>query len=187
MRVIYKRLFVLVVVLMLSLGSWAVWKPISESTAPNLAWIAWFIVVFVTAIAFYGNYYIAFLQGVNEIARIQRWQMWLALAAIISSSLVLFLGGNLLAVVISYQLWGIVTFFVNRWLKNTVHDGRGKAISDARQISPHVWEAVWPAAWRSAIGVIMSVGLIQLSGVVYAQVGETAKVASYLLGLQIIR
>lgn len=187
MKVIYKRLSALVFVLALSLGSLAVWKPISESTIPDLAWIAWLVVVFTTTIALYGNYYLAYLQGVNEIARIQRWQMGFALASVATSSIVLFLGGDLLALTLSHQLWLIANVIFNRWLKNTVHDGRGKAISQITKRSSHIWDVIWPAAWRSGIGVLMSAGLIQLSGIIYAQLAETAKVASYLLGLQIIR
>jgi hypothetical protein len=187
MKVIYKRLSVLVFVLALSLGSLAVWKSISESTVPHLAWMAWLVVVFTTTITLYGNYYLAYLQGVNEIARIQRWQMGFGLASIATSSIVLFLGGNLLALTLSHQLWLLANVIFNRWLKNTVHHGQGKAISQITKLSPHIWEVVWPAAWRSGIGMLMSAGLINLSGIIYAQLAETAKVASYLLGLQIIR
>jgi len=187
MKVIYKRLSALVFVLALSLGSLAVWKPISESTTPDLAWVAWLIVVFTTTITLYGNYYLAYLQGINEIARIQRWQMGFALASVATSSIVLFLGGDLLALTLSHQLWLIANVIFNRWLKNTVHHGKGRAISEVTKPSSHIWDVVWPAAWRSGIGILMSAGLIQLSGVIYAQLAETAKVASYLLGLQIIR
>ncbi len=187
MKVIYKRLSALVFVLALSLGSLAVWKPISESTAPDLAWIAWLVVVFTTTITLYGNYYLAYLQGINEIARIQRWQMGFALASVATSSIVLFLGGDLLALTLSHQLWLIANVIFNRWLKNTVYHGKGREISQITKRLSDVWEVVWPAAWRSGIGVLMSAGLINLSGIIYAQLGETAKVASYLLGLQIIR
>ncbi|KOR32965.1 hypothetical protein TI05_03880 [Achromatium sp. WMS3] len=187
MKLIYKRLSVLVFILALSLGSLAVWKPISQSTAPDSAWMAWLIVISSTSIILYGNYYLAYLQGINEIAKIQRWQMGFALMSVVTSSITLLIGGNLLALTLVRQSWMIANVIFNRWLKNTVHHGQGKKISLIKKQSAQIWDVIWPAAWRSGIGVLISAGLIQLSGVIYAQLAETDKVASYLLGLQIIR
>ena len=50
-----------------------------------------------------------------------------------------------------------------------------------------VFAAVWPSAWRSGIGHFMSYGLIQASGVLYAQVASATSIASYLLTLRLIQ
>ncbi len=49
-----------------------------------------------------------------------------------------------------------------------------------------MFAAVWSSAWRSGLGIVMSHGLIQLSGVIYAQFGSTEQVAMYLLSLQLM-
>ena len=187
MKFIYKRLSIIVFIIALSLGSLSVSSSVSESTNPDLAWIAWLVVVFTTIITLYGNYYQAYLQGINEVARIQRWQMFFVFASVVTSSVVLSVGGGLLALTLSNQVWLIANVAFNRWLKNTVHNGLGKAISQTKQRNPHIWKVVWPAAWRSGIGVFMSIGLINISGIIYAQLTTTDEVASYLLGLQIAR
>jgi len=180
MIVVYKRLSIFVFFLAISLGSLAVWKPISESTEPHLSWVAWFMVVITSAITVYGNIYIAYLQGINEIARIQRWQMFFSIVSIVTSSIILFFSESLFLLTLSSQSWLIANIIFNRRLRNVFPSKNAK-------LSPHIWNIVWPAAWRSGIGILMSAGLIQISGVIYAQLADAAKTASYLLGLQIMR
>jgi hypothetical protein len=45
---------------------------------------------------------------------------------------------------------------------------------------------IWQPAWRSGISGIMSNGLTQLTGVLYAQIGTAETVAAYLLALRVI-
>src|SRR6202012_3480933 len=49
-----------------------------------------------------------------------------------------------------------------------------------------VLRALWPATWRSGIGVLASHGIIQSSGLVYSQLAPAADLASYLLALRVV-
>lgn len=186
MRAIYLRLTGISIFLLATLGTWALVKPVSATADITSAWIAWGVILIVSTLTLLGNTYNAYLQGVNEIALLRRWEALTSLGAIASTFLVLLLGGGLLGLVIAHQSWKVLNILRNRWLCTKVEDGRFQKFRGWK-IDPTVFNAVWSSAWRSGLGVFMTYGLVQLSGIIYAQVGEVSKVASYLLALRLIQ
>ena len=185
MRVIYTRLTLAVVVALGTFGTWAVTRPIAQSQDATTAWMAWGVILLGSTVVLRGNTYSAYLQGMNQIALLRRWEALTGLGAALTSFSVLLLGGGLLGLVIAHQSWMILSVLRNRWLCRALDDGRFRTFS-SRTIHADVMRAVWPSAWRSGLGVAMSHGLIQLSGVIYAQLGATDRVATYLLSLRFI-
>lgn len=185
MRVVYVRLTLLAVAALATLGTWAVAHPIAQSPDPQDAWLAWAVILLVSTATLRGNTYSAYLQGLNRIALLRRWEALMNLGAILTSFTVLLLGGGLLGLVAAHQSWMVLNVLRNRWLCRTIDGGRFKTFA-SRTINPTVFAAVWPSAWRSGLGIAMSQGLIQLSGVIYAQLGDTDQVAMYLLSLQLL-
>jgi hypothetical protein len=51
---------------------------------------------------------------------------------------------------------------------------------------PDIFSAFWPPVWRTAVGVLMSHGLVHLSGLLFAQNRDSQAVASYLLAVRLI-
>lgn len=47
-------------------------------------------------------------------------------------------------------------------------------------------KTIFPAAWKSWVGILMSYGAVQASGLVVAQMGNTASVSAYLFSLKIL-
>jgi uncharacterized membrane protein YdcZ (DUF606 family) len=87
--------------------------------------------------------------------------------------------------VAAHQGWQFFNVVRNRWLAHAHDNGRLHKF-DRRPKSQPVLDAVWPSTWRSGVGIFLSYGLVQASGIFYAQVGSTAGVASYLLALRLI-
>jgi O-antigen/teichoic acid export membrane protein len=112
--------------------------------------------------------------------------MIFAFGAITSGITVLSLGGRLLALVCSQQIWVLVSMARNRILCGLVEEGRFNKFQ-RKAFDRNIFSAVWPSAWRSGAGIFMSQGLIQASGLIYAQHGSSASVASYLLGLRLVQ
>jgi O-antigen/teichoic acid export membrane protein len=185
MRVIYSRLGLLWPMLLVLFGTLALVKPISHTQNTLSAWIAWGVILIVSTVTIRGNIYGTYLQGINKVALLQRWQAITSLGAIVTSFLVLILGGGILGLVIAHQGWQLLNILRNCWMSGVVEDGHFKSFARGKK-SKKVFDAVWPSAWRSGIGVFMSYGLIQASGIMYAQVGSAAGVASYLLALRLI-
>lgn len=186
MRGIYNRLTFAWVCVISILGTWALIKPITATSDSQDAWLAWGFVIVTSAITLRGNLYSAYLQGVNQITLLRRWEILTSLASVMTSFLVLLLGGGLAMLVIANQGWFIINVLRDRWLCFVVEQGRFKQSKDTL-VDPTVMAAVWPSAWRSGLGIFMTSGLVQASNFFYAQVGTAAGVASYLVALRLIQ
>ncbi len=187
MGAIYTRLTFGLIFLLGILGTWALIKPISNIPDPQIGWSAWAVILLTTAVTFKGNSYSCYLQGTNHIALLRRWEIFTSSAAIITSTLVLLWGGGILGLVIANQGWAMLNILRNRWLCTQVEDGIFTKFKEKGVITQSIFDAVWPSAWRSGLGIFMSYGLIQISGILYAQVGAAANVASYLLALRLMQ
>ena len=182
LRWLYPRLAVAATALLAVLGTWGLIKPVSQSADPISAWAAWLLVLATTGLAMWGGAYAAAMQGMDKIAVMRRWEVATGLGQILTSVVVLLLGGHLLALVAGYQAWAVVGALRNRWLLRSLHpDLFGLAPSP----HPEVIKVMWPPAWRSGLGVLMCQGLIQASGLIYGQLAPAAEVAAYLLALRL--
>jgi hypothetical protein len=185
MRRIYSKISWLWTLLLGTIGTSLLMNPISQVHDTNSAWISWVVILIVSTIVIKGNTFASYLQGINKVAILRRWEAVTALGGIFASILVLSLDGNMLGMVIAHQSFVLVSIYTNRKLSNTVENGRFKEFS-LKGKNKIIIDAVWPSAWKSGIGMILSVGLMQVSGLIYAQFGTSAEVASYLLSLRLI-
>ena len=186
MRKVYVSLTLILIVFLLVVGTASLIRPISENPNPSAAWIAWGIILLTSTVVLRGNSYRAFLTGTNHIAVLRRWEIYSAIGAASTSIVVLMAGGGLISLVCSQQIWVIINILRNRYLSNRVEDGRFKQFRAIRT-NKHIIGVVWPNAWRSSLGIIMSYGVVHASGLIYAQLGATSRVATYLLGLRLIQ
>lgn len=186
MRFIYRRLALLHALLLAVAGTAALVRPISMSPHPVVAWIAWVIVVVSGYINLRSNYLGVLLQGLNEIALVRRWETLTSLGSVLTGFVVLRLGGDLLALVAAMQVWTMIGVIRNRWLCQNVAERRF-AVLPASLKDPEMLGTLWPATWRSGIGVLMSFGLIQATGLINAQFATAANSASYMLCLRIMQ
>ena len=186
MRVIYGRLTLLAVAALATLGTWALVRPMNALADPGRGWISWVFVLAVSATVLWANAYAAYLQGVNEIALLRRWEALTSLGAIVTSFVVLLAGGRLLALVIANQSWSLVGVVRNWQLCRLVGQGHFRRFRPAG-IDREVFDVAWPSAWRSGLGISFSRGVLHASGLIYAQVAEAAALSAYLLGFRFIQ
>jgi O-antigen/teichoic acid export membrane protein len=183
---VYDKLTVLLMLLLLSLGTISLIKPIAASPAPMKAWISWGIVLLTSAVFLRGNAYRAFLEGTNQIALIRRWDIYTAAGAAGTSIAALLAGAGLLGLVLSQQGWMALNVLRNRYLCRIFEGGRYKYFKK-NSFSSELYHAAWPSAWRSGLGIFLSQGMIQASGIAYAQLETSGRVASYLFGLRLVQ
>jgi hypothetical protein len=186
MRAIYLRLNVISIFLLSTIGTWSMFRPISKMSDTRFGWIAWGVILLASSFTLLGNSYSSYLQGVNKIALLRRWEILTSLGAIGTSVVILLNGGGLLGLVIANQGWLILNILRNRWLCSTIENGRFRTFT-RKKIDSIVFQSVWPSAWRSGLGVFMAYGLVQLSGIIYGQFGTASGVASYLLALRLMQ
>lgn len=186
MRKVYITLTLILIGFLLIFGTASLIRPISENSNPSAAWIAWGIILLTSTVVLRGNTYLAFLTGTNHITVLRRWEIYSAIGAAFTSIAVLTAGGGLISLVCSQQIWVIMNILRNRYLSNQVENGRFKRFR-ADKTNEHIMRVVWPSAWRSSLGIVMSYGVVQASGLIYAQLGSTPRVATYLIALRLIQ
>ncbi len=184
---VYLGLTALVILAYVFGGTFFFIRPISLVQNPNEAWIAWGIVITAGTIQFFGNVFVIYLQGLNYVALVTRWNVILTTLQVLSSFLALIFRGTILSLVVVYYSWNIVIVVRDYFLCRHVENGKFKEFSFREKFNKEVFTSLYGAAWRSAVGVIMSNVIIQASGLIYAQYGNVGEVASYVLALRMIQ
>lgn len=186
MRQTYTWLTVVILILMVLPGSWSILKSVRDSSNIQATWISWGIVVIISCINFYGKIYLNFLEGIYKIATVRRVETLTSIGSILTSITVLIFYPSLLNLVIANQVWLLVSTFRDWYLCKTVENKLYLQVSSVMAFDRQFFNRIWHPAWRSGVSGFMSVGLTNLTGLVYAQIGDSASVASYLLALRII-
>ena len=180
---LYPRLGLAVLLIVSSFGTWSLVLPISQCADPGRAWAAWGVVLVGCYAGLLSNSYAAALQGMNSIAVLRRWEVATGLAQITTTVAALSLGADILWLTVVYQVWVVFNGFRNRKLLQSLHPSLFHTGTAPRA---EVLRMMWPAAWRSGVGVLLSQGIIQASGLLYAQVATAKDLAAYLLALRLI-
>jgi len=182
---VYNYLTPIIFILLASFGTISLIKPISYSGDIQGAWISWAVIVISTTVVFRGTIYSNYLQGINKIALLRRWQAIFAFMSTFSSFIILWIGGNLLSLVIANQCWYIFNVIRNYYFCRNTEEGKYKFFVFKGR-DKEIFKAVWPSAWRSGFGILIYTGSIHVSSLIYAQVGNLTNIASYLLALRIL-
>ncbi len=160
-------------------------KPVGLSSDVEASWIAWAVVLGTTPFVLLGGRYSALLQGSGRIALDQRWSALFVIFGALSGLAVITMGGGLLALVFANQIWQVAGFYRLRWLAHkTIRDLVGEW--PAVQTDVRFFRALWPAAWRSIVGILASNGVTAAIGLVFAQFLEARPLAELLFGVRIM-
>ena len=166
-------------------GTLSLIRPISSIINYEQAWFSWIVIIFTSAINIYGYKYTVFIKGMNNIPLFMRWQTLFAILSMVTSSVVIYVTSNLLAFVITYQFWVILNVLRNKYLANQLFNKEFKNFK-LEKIDKKIIKNILPSAWRTWVAQFMSYGLIQMSGIFYAQIADPSSTAMYLFSLKII-
>ena len=173
--------------LALAIGGWfALSRPIELLPDQTTGRIASGIVFGATLITVWGQSYIAFLQGIDQIAALRRWDMLIGLGQLISVSLALLNEAGFLYLVMVFYTWHVLQVIQNAWLSRSL-DSSGVYSSALNGFNKNVAAIAWPRIWRSGLGLMFSLGTVQASGLIYAQLADSRAISSYLVHLRFIQ
>ncbi|MEE9910707.1 MAG: hypothetical protein K4571_03185 [Deltaproteobacteria bacterium] len=184
-KLIYMLLALFFVVVLSVFGTWSLIKPISQVARQQEIWLSWITVVLVSGLSIYSDTFKIYLRGTDNVALVMRWETLFNMLAILSASVVLFMTGSFLYTILSNQIWRVINFIRNYYLSRFVNEKRYREFKGYRY-DKEIFLAILPSSWRTWLSHLMSYGLMQLTGVYYAQIGESASVATYLFSLRII-
>ena len=185
MRSVYLRVALVGALLAAVPGTLALWGPLAQVREPVHAWLAWAMMALATVIWLRSLMYWAFLHGSEHTALLRRAEMAVGLVSLAASCGVLLAGGGLLGLACMHLAAAATAYAVNRTLARRL--APAGAWTGPASMEREVMQTVAPAAWRSGLGASITYGVIQGSGVFYAQVATPAEVASYLLALRLMQ
>lgn len=185
MRRVFAVVSLVAMGLMLTVGTAVMWRPLAEQGHQLPSWIAWGAIVLVSTASLWGNYYLACLQGMDHVAETRRWETLVSVAGILTGFVVLLAGGRLLALILSNQLWALAGVLVNRGLCRRVHGGSFARLPRLAWDSG-VFTVIWQSAWKNGLTGVLTLGLIQATGIIQAQSGNATATATYVFTLRIV-
>jgi O-antigen/teichoic acid export membrane protein len=186
MKHIYKRVTWWFLFLLITIGSWSLMKPISKVSDPHNAWLAWGVIIIVASIKFYGTIYANYLEGLNKIAIVRRWETITSIGSILTSITVLYFMKSILWLVVANQAWVLVNMGRDIVLCRKLEKGKYKQLNTSQKFDKVMFKKIWTPAWRSGLAAFMSSGLSNITSIIYAQIGSSPNVAAYLLALRVI-
>ena len=186
MKYIYKRVSLGVFFLLVIFGTLSLLKPLSFVENKLDAWLAWGVIVLISVIKFYGTIYSNYLEGLNKITIVRRWEAITSIGAIVTSIIVLYYSNSLLWLVVANQIWVLVNMGRDILLCYKLDNGKFGELNLKHAFDKTLFNKIWAPAWRFGISGFMSNGLSNITSIIYAQIGSSANVASYLLAIRII-
>lgn len=181
-RTVYRRLIGVAMLLAVLAGTAALAKPVEGLAHARDGWIAWVITIASSQLVLLNGANVSVLTGFDRIATTRRLEAMIGALQIGSASIVTLAGGGLVAIVACYSFWQLALYILNR--RNVMRLGVEARPDEG--FDREIFATIWPAAWRSGVGILMSTGIIQASGLVYAQVATAGDAAAYLLALRLM-
>ncbi len=188
---IYVWLSIFGVLLIGLFGTSAVIKLAENSANPTNSYLAWTILLAILPCSVQLNKYGAMAQGLGHVAQWQRQQMWFSFTTAVLSLFVLLLAPSVLLLVLAIMGTSALNllasrFFVNKLIREQSGSEELLTRRNSKEFSK-IWAILWPAAWRSGLGILLSAGIVQGSGVVVTHLTEASVAGSYLLALHLMR
>lgn len=160
-------------------------KPISLTNESIYGWLSFAVVVVVTFFNIYYSKYNIFLQGVNKIALLRRWETFFSLGSIVALFIVLSVSNSYFYLILTQQIFALLSIFRNRYLTRRYNEGIVTTFKTLK-MDKDLLKSLFPAAWRSWLGVMMSYGVVQVSGIIVGQSSNSALTSSYLFTLRLL-
>ena len=185
MKKIYLAISLMLVLVLSTIGTYLVTKSINLSENTTSLWSAWIFVIVTSAIGFYGKIYICYLEGFNRVALIKKVEGYFAFITVFSKLVVLFFWPTILALIIVEKIWLVINLVRNYYLSKRISENKISSFNSWGSDIPFL-KKLFKLAWKNGTSAILSTGLANFTGIIYAQLGSTASVNSYLLSLRVL-
>jgi hypothetical protein len=186
MKVVYMRVTIGWLFALIFFGTPSLVKTAAQAQAAEDVWVAWAVIVIASSYRMYGAQYQNYLVGTDQIALLKRWDTIYAIGTVLANITALLIGWGIIGLAVTTGVLTIFNVLHNRLLAKR-HRVNGELICNGGTYRREIFMVVWPAAWRSAIGIAMSAGLVQITGIAYAQFGAVDDVSAYLVALTLMR
>ncbi|MBI2259910.1 MAG: hypothetical protein HYU67_13555 [Flavobacteriia bacterium] len=185
MRKIYLTLSVFLFFILVIIGYFSLKKIVSNYYNPSQIWISWLIISLTLSIDFYCKVYYNYIEGLGKVAIVRRIESFFKIGTIFSLFAVLIIFNNILSLSIVIGIGYILNTVRNSYLSNRIFDNKKKQFKET-EFNFQFFKEIWKPAWKTGLSGIFSIGLINFSSIIFAQVGTPSVVASYMFAIRII-
>jgi O-antigen/teichoic acid export membrane protein len=182
---IYFIISILLFIFLSVVGTLLVKKPINLNEDVLTLWLAWGFVVVTSTIGFYGKIYICYLEGFNKVALLKKVEGYFSFITVFSKLVVLYFWPTIFTLIIVEKIWLVINLVRNLYLSKKINDNKISNFVKIKGDSLFI-KKVFNLAWKNGVSGILSVGLTNFTGLIYAQIGNTSMVNSYLLSLRVL-
>ncbi len=185
MKFIYLVIAVLGVALLLSVGTYYVQKAVPVDVKKSDIHWAWMIMVCASFFQLYGSVFTSYLQGMNKVSVVRRWEAIAALLGVSTSLIILLNQGGFLLMLAGNYSWSVVAMLRSYIL---CYRDDAKLFKNFFSVgySTSLLRSFYPVVWKSGVGILFSQGIIQGSSIIYAGYTDTKTLAMYLLSLNLL-
>ena len=168
-RLTYLRISLAAIVLLLSVGTLILLRPIAATSNVTGGWICWAAFILAVAYTLGTSYWQLACQGINRVRDLQAAHVMSGLTYVLSAGLLLVLGWGLFAMVIATALRAVVARAMCRHVfLAEVPPTPGQPVMDVTS----VLKRIWPNAWKF--------GMVALGG--YLTLQASVLICSHFLG-----
>lgn len=183
---VYRRLAIGTALVLIVVGYFALKSPVSTLVSPASAWLAAAFVLAGSVASVFGNQYLAFLTGTERIAENQIVLAITGLAGVLSGLTLLGFGGSPFQALVAQQVWVIAGVALSARMAATAGLQRARnALQDP--VDRGLLRSLYANAWRSGVAASLTLGGLQASNLLVAQIPDRAASASYLLGMRVLQ
>ena len=182
---IYNVLAVACLVFVTFIGSLAVKTPIMEANESEYLWYAWAFQIISMSFWIYGNKFTTMLLGFNQVALIKRWDTIFSIFQIVSSIMVVLIFSSISLLIMIINFWNLMIVFRNyflakKFLNSWITLGNKKLF-----YNKYIKAVLYPRAVKDFLAGLLSFGVAQAMGVIYANIASPGNSSSYLLAVRI--
>lgn len=178
----FKKMATIACLLGLSIGTLLVYSPISSSSKPHWFLFGWLVVVLISSYSLYSNYILCYCLGKENVAKVQQIQVKANLIAGILSTISFIAFNDIVVSCVLYM--ASFPLSVIGLKRNFLINFSGECEQSSLPILKDLTRA---QSIKSGVGLLLSTGLIEFSGVVGANLLTSSAASKYQFGLQLIR
>lgn len=165
-----------------TIGTLLVYKPIMSSSNPHWFFLGWAIIVLLSSYSVYSNYILCFCLGTEDVAKVQKIQVKSNLFAGLLSTISFLIFKDIVITASLYLISFPISVFELK--RKFLIDFKGRCEKSSLSILDGLTQK---QSIKSGLGLLLSTGLIEFSGVIGANILVSSSASKYQFGLQLIR
>jgi hypothetical protein len=172
-------------------GSYYVYAGVQGLPEPAQGWAAWGLMLAVSFVSLRANQTKAFIEGLNQVALLRRWEILTSLGGVLTTFLVFYFGGGIFAVILASQAWILINIGRNYYIMRGLPGADQVFGPDSSHlpVDPQIFRQVWSAAWRTGVGTLLTAGtfmLVTLQTTDYLLARSAAEAAVFSTAMRIM-